>query len=227
MKLTSNIIKGMGFGTETRQIDKREQPSPAATSKTAGPLSDLSQIGRHRKLVKARPPRPAISSLVLSTARLVGVPTSREKLAGGLEAPPKKPSSSSEKYQTVGMRKTGLEKDLNNALVGSAVPYLSEKESAKFLVQVKDGHLYQEASGEMERLSTKGPPIQRTIIFLSWMDVDVCSLRHHERSHTIPHSCQAIQSQRQVPSRWRKGGLSQSPIKVDTMRHLASTRANS
>lgn|GEM_PF-4678455 len=54
------------------------------------------------------------------------------------------------------MRKTGLEKDLNNALVGSAVPYLSEKESAKFLVQVKDGHLYQEASGEMERLSTKG-----------------------------------------------------------------------
>jgi hypothetical protein len=48
------------------------------------------------------------------------------------------------KYKVIGMRKAGgLQKDLNNALQGMHVPYLSEEERQAYLVTFEDGKLHQ------------------------------------------------------------------------------------
>ena len=88
----------------------------------------------------ASPSRQGASQERRELSSPYGAPPSRQAMTGA--------SNPNKDYKTIGMLKSGYNKDLNNAMQGVPVPYMNSNERRRHevLVGKDDGHLYQRNS---------------------------------------------------------------------------------
>jgi hypothetical protein len=93
------------------------------------------------------------------------------------------------KYKTIGMLRSGLQKELNDATIGGGhAPYLDERERLPYLVTAYGGRLYQ-----------GGKPLDTTAIAVGTYLYVMDGVRVHQRLH----GGAKISSEKALASAWR------------------------